>query len=396
MGKAYKPFDIVISGGGIAGCTLALALRQNTQYKIAVIEPQLPVWDNQHPSFDARVIALADESWKILHELGISLPTLHAAPIENICVTDRKHFGQTVLDANALGLSCFGKVVHLSELGRSLFELLKATDVEYITGSSIDDVLREQDCVNIQTKEHSLTCSLLVLAEGGRSPTRTRLNMTSVTDDYHQAAVIANIKTQLPHNNRAFERFSQHGPIALLPLPESKDNTTGHHMSLVWCVSEEKAPILLDYAEDDFTAHLQQLFGDRLGRFELLNEPAHYPLAINVTKDNISHRAICIANTAQTLHPIAGQGFNLGLRDIRDLCRSLEQQPDLGSYQQVKTYQQLRQSDRDRTIGLTDSLVRIFSNHNIPFTPLRSLSLNCLNLSRTAKATFASFSMGQR
>jgi len=386
----------VISGGGIAGCALALALHNNTQYRIAVIEPHVPRWDNKHPSFDARVIALADESWKILKALGIELPSLNSSPIKKICVSDRRHFGQTVLDAETMGKSCFGKVVHLSELGRNLHEQLENTEIEYLMGSAIEEVSRERDCINIQTSGHSLICRLLVLAEGARSPTRTQLGMISSQENYQQSAVIANIETQLSHNGRAFERFSQHGPIALLPLPQTNREKNGRQMSLVWCVDEEKVPIIMAYSPTEFSSHLQTLFGDKLGCFKLLSEPEHYPLSIQIAKDNVSHRVVCIANTAQTLHPIAGQGFNLGLRDIRDLCETVRQQTDLGSYKQIRAYQKLRESDRNQTIALTDGLVRVFSNHNVPLTPLRSMGLSFLNFSGTAKTAFAEFSMGQR
>jgi 2-octaprenyl-6-methoxyphenol hydroxylase len=414
-------YDIVIAGGGIVGCATALALANSSSYSIAVIEAfeAKPKEKNQtksettqnsvmHPSFDARVVALAKESFKQLQQFGINMDAanLPSCPIQHIHVSDRCHLGQVQLQ-HSNKQTCddaLGYVVSLAELGEQMLSQLKMTKVDYLCPEKIMSVERSIDKTDLQLSDKTISAKLVLIAEGGQAPSRDLFNLSATLDDYAQSAVIANVITQVPHHNSAFERFTSQGPLALLPM----QTEAGNQMSLVWTLDREKAENIMQLGEAEFLAHLQGLFGDKLGRFQAASTRYSYPLSLMQVKQFAAHRVICLGNAAQSLHPIAGQGFNLGVRDIKGLLDALtvEQQKntssnvnenlDPGVFSVISTYRKNRAKDKSSVIGATDALVRIFSNQYLPFTIGRNLSLVALNHSPRLKNTLASFAMGER
>ncbi len=204
-------------------------------------------------------------------------------------------------------------------------------------------------------------------------------------------ALIANVSTQIAHQGRAFERFTEHGPLALLPM-------SGGRSSLVWCHPQEKRHAVENWSDTQFLAELQRAFGWRLGRFTQVGTRSCYPLALQQANQQVSHRLALVGNAAQTLHPIAGQGFNLGMRDVMSLAETLaaahHQQRDIGSFNVLQQYQQRRQPDRQATIGVTDSLVRLFANRYSPLVVGRNLGLMTMDNLPLLRNQLASRTLG--
>ena len=455
-------YDIVIAGGGIVGCAAALALSKKTDYSIAVIEAFEPktvgllaagldnavLKDAEHPSFDARVVALARESFDQLQQFGVEMVTrdqsgqvdkinVSFCPIKQIHVSDRGHLGQVQMQRSNYAHSSYehssyahrsheqsnyehssnekssidedlGYVVSLSELGEQILKQLQQTDVDYLCPESIQSVDRHLEHTVLSLSNSEISTKLVLIAEGGQSPSRQLFGLAGETTQYDQTAIIANIITQLPHNNRAFERFTSQGPIALLPM----QTQAGNQMSLVWTLDSEKADGVLAIEETAFLQKLQKLFGDKLGSFKAASPRYSYPLSLMQVKDFAAHRVICLGNAAQSLHPIAGQGFNLGVRDIDGLLDVLASQSnnndsdndndndndniDPGSFKVTRAYKTRRANDKASVINATDTLVNVFSNQHFPLVVGRNLSLMMLNHNPELKNILASFAMGER
>ncbi|MFC3120921.1 FAD-dependent monooxygenase [Agaribacter flavus] len=394
-----KDIDIIIAGGGVVACVAALAISKLTDFSVAIIEKHPPKQNDLHPSFDAKVIALARQTIKQLSEFDIELNDIDMGLIEAIHISDRKHIGQTHLDAKKLGFSYFGKVVRLEELGLSLYSQLKSQGIDYISPDCITDISVSKEKVTATTENHVFSAKLLVIAEGANSPTRDLLKLPVKTYDYQQTAIVSNVRMQMPHNNHAYERFTKYGPLAFLPMQLAKGE---HWMSVVWTLPNDRTSEILALEEDTFCAQLQSLFGYRLGNIKASSARFSYPLMLKEATSYTHHRVICIGNAAQSLHPIAGQGFNLGIRDVANLLISMTtkndsgKQASLGSFAQIKHYRVLCDSDKQMTIGATDSLVHMFSNHFEPLVIGRNAGLFALNHSESLKRKFSKVAMGER
>jgi 2-octaprenyl-6-methoxyphenol hydroxylase len=241
-----------------------------------------------------------------------------------------------------------------------------------------------------------LEAKLVIIAEGAQSPTRSLFKLSHEVAAYEQSAIIANVLCQCPHQNRAFERFTSQGPIAMLPM----QTEAGNQMSLVWTAQTEKATSIMALSDKDFLQTLQKLFGDKLGKITAASPRHTYPLKLLRTPVFSAHRVICMGNAAQSLHPIAGQGFNLGVRDIDAFLQCIEQQAvnrsDPGAFEITHLYKKLREKDKNSVIQATDGLVRIFSNQYFPLVMGRNISLFALNHAPALKDKLASFAMGKR
>lgn len=228
-------------------------------------------------------------------------------------------------------------------------------------------------------------------ADGSRSALATQCGVEWQQQPYGQVAVIANVSTAAEHNGRAFERFTQHGPLAMLPMSDGR-------CSLVWCHPQEKAEDVKAWSDERFCSELQKAFGWRLGRITHAGKRAVYPLSLTTASQSVSHRVALVGNAAQTLHPIAGQGFNLGLRDVMSLAEALSQawseQKDCGAYPVLSHYQKRRQADKEATIGVTDGLVHLFANRWAPLVAGRNLGLMAMELFIPARDVLAQRTLG--
>ncbi|EGQ9064638.1 2-octaprenyl-6-methoxyphenyl hydroxylase [Vibrio parahaemolyticus] len=355
-----KQYDVVIAGGAMAGATLALAIEHLSQgaLRVAVVEP-FKAQSDQHPGFDSRSIALSYGTVNLLRHLELwSAIEPFSTPIEHIHVSDRSHAGMTDITKHDVGVEALGYVVELADVGRVYQELLThSTAIDLYCPDSAKHITRTQENVTIELASGELlNAKLLVAADGAVSQCCQQIGLELSEHDFDQVAVIANIVTQEPHQGRAFERFTENGPVALLPMSDNR-------MSLVWCLRPDEAQIVMELSESEFLERLQQDFGWRLGAMQKVGLRASYPLLLRHRRQNISHRFAIVGNAAQTLHPIAGQGFNLGIRDVVTLAEELVKQgEDVGRYQGLIRFSQRREADRNETIWLTSSLVHVFSN----------------------------------
>lgn len=387
--------SVIIVGGGMNGATLALAISHLTQGQLPVhlVEAVAPQTTN-HPGFDSRAIALAQGTCQQLSRIGIWQAIAECATaIKTVHVSDRGHAGFVTLDAHDYRIDALGQVVELHDVGLRLFRLLQdAPGVTLHCPARVANVSRSEEAVSV-TLENGTTLEgqVLVAADGSRSAIATRFGVQWQQEPYGQVGVIANVSTAGAHNGRAFERFTQHGPLAMLPMSHGR-------CSLVWCHPQEKADEVLGWTDDRFCNELQKAFGWRLGRITHAGKRTVYPLSLITASQCISHRVALVGNAAQTLHPIAGQGFNLGLRDVMSLAESLAQawseQKDVGGYAVLSHYQNRRRADKEATIGVTDGLVHLFANRWGPLVAGRNLGLMAMELFIPARDVLAQRTLG--
>ncbi|AXU93786.1 2-octaprenyl-6-methoxyphenyl hydroxylase [Erwinia persicina] len=372
--------SIIIAGGGMTGATLALAISHLTQGQLAVtlVEGTEPA-SRVHPGFDGRAIALAEGTCQQLAAIGLwPLLASAATAITDVHVSDRGHASFVSLTAADYGVSALGQVVELHEVGQRLFSRLKnAPGVTLRCPDKVASVERTRDrvCVALESGEQ-LTGHLLVAADGSHSRVAAACGVQWQSADYQQVAVIANVSTQVAHQGRAFERFTEFGPLALLPMSAGRS-------SLVWCHPLAQKDVVDRWGDDRFVAELQRAFGWRLGRITQVGQRTSYPLRLQTASQHIAHRLALVGNAAQTLHPIAGQGFNLGIRDVMSLAETLAAAwragRETGAYATLQHYQQRRQPDAQATIGITDGLVRLFANRYTPLVAGRNLGLMAMD-----------------
>ncbi|OEE76912.1 2-octaprenyl-6-methoxyphenyl hydroxylase [Vibrio genomosp. F6] len=387
-----KQFDVVIAGGAMAGATLALALNKLSDEKlsIAVVEPF--VVDHQaHPGFDSRSIALSYGTVKILEKLGLwaSVSSV-ATAIQHIHVSDRSHAGMTNITSEELQVDALGYVVELAHVGQIYQQKMQQADnITLLCPNSVKRVERDQDNVTIQLDDNSLIqTKLLVAADGAISTCCEQIGLALTEHDFEQVAVIANISVSERHQGRAFERFTANGPVALLPMSDNR-------MSLVWCLPPEDAQHILNLDDEHFLEALQQAFGWRLGKLTKVGQRASYPLLLRYREQNTSHRFAIVGNAAQTLHPIAGQGFNLGIRDVASLAEEVVAHiDDPGQFKGLMQFSQRRESDRKTTVALTSSLVHLFSNDALTLRIGRNLGLMAMENCSPLKAPLLRRTLG--
>ncbi|KAA8999403.1 2-octaprenyl-6-methoxyphenyl hydroxylase [Affinibrenneria salicis] len=368
--------SVIIVGGGMAGATLALAISSLSRGRLAVelIEARHPQ-TRRHPGFDGRAIALAQGTCLQLSAIGV-WPALAdcATAITSVHVSDRGHAGSVNLQAGDYRVPALGQVVELHDAGQRLFGLLReAPGVRLHCPAQVTSFSRERQGVRLRLDNgDTLDGRLLVAADGSNSALAQQGGISWRQEDYQQVAVIANVTTALPHQGRAFERFTPQGPLALLPMSAGRS-------ALVWCHAQSQQADVDGWDERTFRAHLQQAFGWRLGAILQAGERKSYPLRLLTARRHVSHRLAVVGNAAQTLHPIAGQGFNLGLRDVMTLAETLVaaagQGEDPGGGAALNRYQQRRRPDQQATVAVTDGLVRLFANRYAPLVAGRNLGL---------------------
>ncbi|MGL4475401.1 MAG: 2-octaprenyl-6-methoxyphenyl hydroxylase [Shewanella sp.] len=394
MKQDAELWDLVIVGGGMTGALLALALRSLTPAKIALVEAQTV--SSQHPGFDARSIALSRGSVEQLKRWHLwSNLAPNATAIADIHVSDRGHFGMTHLAAAQFGCDSFGHVLGLEDAGRQLQQALSNAEIDFFCPDHVTALISHSDYQEVTLDSgRRLRGRLLVAADGAQSFVRQSLKLESERIDFNQSAVIANVSLDRPHAGRAFERFTEHGPLALLPMAQGD----GKCMSLVWAMKADEQARYLALSDSDFLHALQSAFGYRAGKLTKVSQRHGYPLIMSVMPRPIYHRCVFVGNAAQTLHPIAGQGFNLGLRDIATLVQVLtpvlNSGQDAGASEVTHDYLAHRRQDRQATLTAIESLVRGFSNQAFPLVLGRNLGLRLLSWCPPLKRPIVSAASG--
>ncbi|MBY6188214.1 2-octaprenyl-6-methoxyphenyl hydroxylase [Marinobacter hydrocarbonoclasticus] len=385
-----EQYDIAIVGGAMAGATLALALASQRRpdggrWSVALIEAH-PSAEPHHPGYDSRAIALAEGSVRRLERLGL-WPALrsHAQPIDQIQVSDRGHFGGLTMTADEYGVDALGQVVELERVGPVLWQALSRHDnITLYCPDGLASFSQQQDRITLTLNSGTrIDARLVVGADGTGSAVRQQLNLGLERQPYHQHALIANISCD-DHPGIAFERFTSEGPLALLPMNDRR-------YSLVWVQSPGEAARRMALSDNAFLTELQAAFGYRLGALTKVGQRVEYPLALCRAERTTHHRCVLVGNAAQTVHPIAGQGFNLGLRDVEALAdrlnAALQSDSDPGSFALLAEYAEARAPDRSRVTAATDALVKLFSN------PVRAMALG-RNLGLLTLALFPDFKAG--
>lgn len=379
----------------MAGATLALAISSLTQGRMAVdLVEATPPDDRSHPGFDARAIALAQGTCQQLTRIGV-WPALRdgATPITQVHVSDCGHASFVNLHAQNYQLEALGQVIELHYAGQQLFALLaKAPGVTLHCPAQVVEVTRTAEWAEVRLGNgQRIGGKLLVAADGSRSALAQACNVQWQQSDYPQFATIANVTTAEDPQGRAFERFTRHGPLALLPMSQGRS-------SLVWCHRREERELVDAWDDERFISELQQAFGWRLGKIIKVGKRYSYPLSLLTANRHVSHRLALVGNAAQTLHPIAGQGFNLGLRDVMSLAETLAEAAqsgeNVGGYALLSRYQHRRQGDRQATVGVTDGLICLFANRYSPLVVGRNLGLVAMDWLPVVRDAFARRTLG--
>jgi len=394
--------DVLIVGGGLAGLSMAAGL-SSLPLNITIIEfASSPLGFGSEgelskarqtkysPSFDDRALALSIASIKILNNIGVlaAADIESCTPIEHIHVSDRGHMGMLRMAATEVDEDCLGRVIPAPLLGQKLKQFIASKNytatIELIDQSQVNQIQHQVDkaVVKISSNEDNnqikaiFDCKTVILADGGRSTLAEKIGLPATKTDYEQVGILANVVVSKNHQNTAFERFTETGPLALLPLKNNE-------FKLVWTVKPKEQETLLAMTDEKFLSSLQQRFGQRAGYFEKVSQRVAYPMIANERAQIVSGRVALIGNAAHSLHPIAGQGFNLGLRDVACLAEilasQLAQELDLGDANALMSYQSARQDDIKHTASFTDQLVKTFSTSTKPVAIFRTIGLLALD-----------------
>jgi 2-octaprenyl-6-methoxyphenol hydroxylase len=401
-----EKFDIAIVGGGMVGASLGVAL-EGLELRVALIEA-VPHDSALQPSFDERTTALSNGSRRILETLGVWAAVSGAAtPIRKIHVSDQGRFGFARVDAAEQGLAAMGYVVPNRSLGAALWARLSQSErlrvfcpahvtrvhptdrsVELVVGVGKDDSAVGTESAGTEVIE----AQLVVAADGAQSAVRSAFGVAAEVRDYEQTAVITTVLPQRFHDYVAYERFTATGPMALLPLADGR-------CTLVLTLKPDVAKAALAWSDQEFIAEVQRRFGFRLGRFLKVGRRVPYPLSLTRSGRTSSGRCVVVGNAAQGLHPVAGMGFNLGLRDVASLAELVADhqraaQPDLGDGAVQADYDAWRAADRGGIIAFTDGLIRVFSNPLGAVQRLRNLGLLAFDVLPPAKSALSRLSTG--
>ncbi len=397
---SLEQFDIVIVGGGLVGATCAGAIRaleaqvkSDKPLKIAIIDSQSvnPTQTRiQSTSFDGKAIALSYGSALLLNKWQLwsdIKPCVES--IKKIEVSEQGSAGFNFMH-KPVNQSALGFVVEAQQMGQAVLNNLSQKQIDWLCPVKIKHLAQHQNHIELTLDNHqSIQTKLLLACDGANSQVRQILNLEHQVEDYQQWAITANIEMNQKHGNIAYERFTREGPLAMLPM-------TDNRFGLVWCASEQHIQDLLALSDDEFIKALQANAGYKAGKVIRCGARQAYPLSRRYNLQNISHRAVLLGNASHTVHPIAGQGLNLGIRDIYSVARQVIQktlqQEDIGLGWQ--SYQTERNSDIQLILQATDTLVKTFSNDQPLLKFARNAGLLALELNPLLKQIFSQRAMG--
>ncbi|HQW20251.1 MAG TPA: FAD-dependent monooxygenase [Rhodocyclaceae bacterium] len=362
--RTHHAPPVAIVGGGPVGMTLGLALAAHGIR--ASIHDARPRGAARH---DKRAIALSHGSRQILEWLGV-WQQITATPIRVIHVSQQGGFGRTRITAEEQGVAALGYVATATSINTALDDALTARNIEFHGDNRVEHVETTAQHVTLHCTSGTTTTPLVVYAEGA-----INADAAATVNDYGQHAVICTVTPDRQHGNIAFERFTPQGPLALLPC--------GNEFAVVYPCPADKAAFLVALPDEKFLGCLQNHFGKRLG-FSAVTPRHVFPLSLRYRNSPVDVRSVWLGNAAQTLHPVAGQGFNLALRDVWELASTLadtdNHAADPGGAALLARYAAARHLDRRSAIGFTDMLVRTFSNDTPPLRTVRGIGLCMLDI----------------
>ena len=391
--------DIAIIGAGMVGASLIHLLKPAIRLgtRVTLIERHALRWEgdfaSRPPSFDGRATAIAYGSQQILHDMGVwSLMAERACRIEHIQVSDQGHPGLAYLHAEEQGVEALGYLLENSVIGQGLLAGLDHAGIDIRAPAQVSRVqMNEAGAMLTLDNGQVLQTKLLILADGARSNLATQLGIRHTTEEYGTQALVTQVRVEKPHRHWAYERFSQHGPIAFLPLNDD-------HFVVVWALPEAQIESVKKMPDEEFLTYLQAQVGFRIGALTAVGERASYPLALVRSTEQVRRSLVVLGNAAHSLHPVAGQGFNLSLRDAAMLAeylnRAIADGQSPGELAVLEAYQQQQKHDQFNTIQLSHWLPKIFGWQNKPAIVARNLALIGLSAWPTAKQLFTRHAMG--
>jgi len=397
--RAAPDCEVLVVGGGLVGSALAAAL-VSIPVRTILVEARDPRVLEQ-PSFDGRVTALANGSQRILEQLDLwSEVRSEAQAIRSIHIGEQGRFGAARIDAHEEGVAALGFTVENRTLGKALWRRLAepAAGLTCLAPATVTRFEADDDGViaelEAQGKLSTVRARVLIAADGADSSVRRALGIAAREDDYAQRAIIVNCTTEAPHAGRAFERFTPQGPLAVLPLP-------GGRVAVIWTLPAGRAEDCMALGEARFRTELQRVFGHRLGRFERIGERSLHPLRRTRSDALTGPRTLLIGNAAVSLHPVAGQGFNLALRDVATIAELVadevvraDTEADAGAPAVLERYRAWRVGDQRKVAAFTHGLVRCFGSSLPGMGVLRGFGLIAFDLLPGAKSQLARHTMG--
>lgn len=395
MTETNQHYDLVIVGGGLVGMSLAVALA-DAPLSILLLEQNQVAPVNAN-SLDLRTTGLTRSSERVFSTAGIwPLLQPHATPIERLEISELGAFGCARIDGKRHGISPIGYMLPNHALILALSEkVTQCKNVCVQTPASLQ-ALRPTDRgvelqVDVNGQMRTCSAALVVGADGANSKVRELLDFNVKRKDYGQSAIITNVLPQFPHRNTAYERFTEVGPLAVLPIQND-------HCALIWTHASESVSKYIDLDDGEFLQRLQSEFGYRLGKFLQVGKRAAYPLSLTVSEALCASNAVLLGNAAQSVHPVAAQGLNLGLRDVQALVELMKKyQFNIGDYAQMLTeYEQIRSADRNHVIRLTDGLTRIFAIQAGPLKSMRGCGIRAIGALPAVQRTLLRRNLGMR
>ncbi len=395
--RTNTQYDIVIAGGGMIGTSLGLALAP-LGLRVAVVEAVARQAVAQ-PSFDDRTTALSRSTQRMFEAMGLWDEIVAAStPIRSIHVSDQGRFGFSHIDAKEQGVEALGYVVINRVLGHVLQTALERCEgADVFCPARIVEVDMDSSgataVVEASGERQTLTAKLLVAADGANSTVREMMGISALKSEYGQRAVIGNLLPEKDIENRAFERFTAHGPLALLPVANDR-------AGFIWTVSDDDAERVMALDDAAFLGELQTMFGHRLGALSRVGKRACYPLTLSKAMRLTTTRGVLVGNAAHGLHPVAAQGFNLGMRDVASLCDCIADNrpetgdPDPGNEELLERYASWRRGDQRKLVQFTDGLVRLFGSSRRPLRTLRNIGMLGFDLVPGVRSLFAKHTMG--
>ena len=376
-----KAYDIIIVGGGMVGATLACGLAEEAEeLKIAVIdshEPQLS-WDEN--SYDLRVSAITRASQKLFKEIGVwqNICEQRVSPYREMFVWDSGNSAELHFDSADMGETDLGHIIENRVIVKALQQRLKTfSQIDVYCPAQIEQIDFQTDTTNIILKDNiALSAKLLIGADGARSLVRQKADIAVKGWDFDQAALVTTVKTEKHHQDTAWQRFLSSGPLAFLPL-------TAGYSSIVWSTSPEEAKRLSHISTDEFALEIEQSFDSKLGRITSVAERAVFPLRLFETLNYVKPRLALVGDAAHTIHPLAGQGVNLGLADVATLIDvvtdALSEKKDIGDLKVLRRYERWRRAENRTMIIAMDGLKRLFGSELSAVKELRGLGLKMTN-----------------
>jgi len=394
MTDNQQQFDIIINGGGMVGLLLANALAMH-KLSIAIIETgtRQPAWNKDQ--FDLRVSAITRASQQIFTTLGIwqDMATMRISPFREMHVWDSTGDGVIHFDSAEIGQDCLGHIIENSVIQLALYQHLQSFDnVYWFQPASPSELqLNGERVVLTLDDEANIAAKLLVGADGGQSWVRKQADIAVRATDYKQNAVVATVKTQLFHQETAWQRFMPTGPLAFLPL-------TDGYSSIVWSTTPAHADELLEMDDGSFKQALAEGFDYKLGEIIETSARAKFPLRGQHAKNYVKERLVLIGDAAHTIHPLAGQGVNLGFADAATLAEVLvdavRAKQDIGSLKTLRRYERWRKGDNLAMLTAMTGFKTLFGNNNVALKSLRNTGLNIANNLLPVKNTIIRHAMG--